>query len=59
MNRLAGQSRNGLIDANRILSTREKTFFNHLFKKEVFALKPGSKSPASKMGAASRFLRKF
>ncbi len=59
MNRLAGQPRNGLIDANRILDAREKTFFNRLFKKEVFALKPGSKGPAQKVLTAPKIFSKF
>ncbi|EMG36169.1 hypothetical protein PCS_03111 [Desulfocurvibacter africanus PCS] len=59
MNRHAGLQRNGLIDANRILNAREKTFFNRIFKKEVFALKPGSMCTARKVQAAPRFLRRF
>jgi hypothetical protein len=59
MNRHAGLQCNGFIDANRILNAREKTFFNRIFKKEVFALKPGHMNAAQKVQAAPRFLRKF
>lgn len=59
MNRHAGLQRTGLIDANRILNAREKTFFNRIFKKEVFALKPSSMGAARKIQAAPGFLRKF
>lgn len=59
MNRLAGLQRNGLIDANRILNTREKSFFNHIFKKDVFTLKPGAKSPSQKVLAAPKIFSKF
>ncbi len=59
MNRLAGQPRNGLIDANRILDTREKTFFNRLFKKDVFVLKPGPKGSAQKVLTAPKIFSKF
>ncbi|EGJ49994.1 hypothetical protein V6C53_12885 [Desulfocurvibacter africanus] len=59
MNRHAGLQRNGFIDANRILNAREKTFFNRIFKREVFALKPGPVGAAQKIQAAPKFLRKF
>ncbi len=59
MNRHAGMQHNGLIDANRILNAREKTFFNRIFKKEVFALKSGPMGSARKVQAAPKFLRKF
>lgn len=59
MNRHAGMQRNGFVDANRILNAREKTFFNRIFKKEVFTLKPGSQSVAQRVQAAPKFFGKF
>jgi len=59
MHCLAGSQRSGLIDTNRILNAREKTFFNHIFKKEVFSMKPGSGISSQKAQTAPKILRRF